>query len=228
MILARAAEERPDRWAGWPLFVVGLAVFTVLAVVRVVVLVRAGETAGSVVLVVSGAAGVLVGAVLVWMVLRVGLLRRRVAAARPGAVVVPGCVVAVMVAVARDRGVPRRPWALQGGQPVALAVTSADLEVWAGNASSPRWTIPLAAVGAVANLSGRYGPRKVQAVGVWDQDGALVAALVPAYRSTKVLVGGSWDQRERARHDLRTAIWKGGSGAFPRSGGSPRRETRAA
>ncbi|MEK8225692.1 hypothetical protein NKG05_05800 [Oerskovia sp. M15] len=59
--------------------------------------------------------------------------------------------------MARARQVPVRPWGPQGGQPVALAVTSTAVEVWAGNEPRPRWALPLQAIGGVGSLVGLYG-----------------------------------------------------------------------
>ncbi|GAA4720573.1 hypothetical protein APR04_001661 [Promicromonospora umidemergens] len=89
-----------------------------------------------------------------------------------------------------------------GGSPMALVVTEALVEVWAGRRSTaPSWTLRRPAEATVVKAV--YGTRSVDALHL--SDGSASVTVVPAYSPLRAM-GGS------GKEDLRRAITEVGAG----------------
>ncbi|MGC5167665.1 hypothetical protein [Luteimicrobium sp. DT211] len=131
---------------------------------------------------------------------RIGALARRVARRRPGAAVVPASAAAEMADVALALGASRRGISGQGGSVVAVAVLPDRLEVWVGKDDEPRWSVPRVQVASVHVASAVFGARHRDAVQVTVRSGAVVLAVVPAYRPMRSMAGSA------SRQDLERAV----------------------
>ena len=93
-----------------------------------------------------------------------------------------------------------------GGSPMALVVTGAQIEVWAGRRSTaPSWTLRRPA--DVTVVRAVYGTRSVDALHL--SDGSASATVVPAYSPLRAMGGSSKEDLRRAVAEVGAAGSRG-------------------
>lgn len=93
-----------------------------------------------------------------------------------------------------------------GGSPMALVVTGAQIEVWAGRRSTaPSWTLRRPADATVQQAV--YGTRSVDALHL--SDGRMSVTVVPAYSPLRAMGGGSEKDLRRALAEVGAAAPRG-------------------
>lgn len=178
------------------LYLVAIAIFSVVSIWRLVHLLRSGSPSGVIIVVALGLIALIVVVTLVLQVARVRGVARRVSRALPGATVVPGLAPAELRTIAAALRVSVRGLGGVGGTPVAVAALPDRIEVWVGRDSAARWTLPRGAVREIAVQPASYGSSQVDAVWVTARTGRLwsgpdaAVVVLPAYRPLRAMFGG--------------------------------------
>lgn len=191
-----SANARKKLWIG------ALIVFALVSVVRLVITVQRDGLGDSTLWIALVIVLLICGVTVAVMLGRSAGVAANARQNRPDVAVIP----AYSTAEAADEaasyaGTPRGLMGV-GGSPMALVVTSAQIEVWAGRRSAaPTWTLRRPADATVVQAV--YGSRSVDALHL--SDGSASVTVVPAYSPLRAMGGSS-------KEDLRRAVAEVGAG----------------
>jgi hypothetical protein len=182
-------EARKKLWIGV------LIAFALVSVVRLVLTVRR-DGVGDATLWIALAIVLLICVVTVTVMLgRSGRVAANARQNRPDVVVIPAYSTAEAADEAATYAAPVPGLMGTGGSPMALVVTGARIEVWAGRRStSPSWVLRRPADATVVKAV--YGTRSVDALSLTDGTGSVT--VVPAYRPLRAMGGSSAEDLRRA------------------------------
>lgn len=177
-------------------YLAGLGIFCGAMVLS---LPRRGTTSGTILLAVAIVAALIVVITFV--------LQRRLCsvvdnarAHRPDAVVIPAYTTGEMIDLGLSVGASVQGWMAQGGNPIAVAVSPEQIEVWSGREAEPRWVVLRTAIQEIDLFTGVYGARGIDVVGVRAAAGGLL--FVPAYQPLRNMGGSDVRGLQRAMTEL--------------------------
>jgi hypothetical protein len=195
-----SANARKKLWIG------ALIVFALVSVVRLVLTVQRDGLGDATLWIALVIVLVICGITVTVMLGRSAGVAANARQNRPDVVVIPVYSTAEAADQAAAFGNPAPGLMGMGGSPMALVVTRAEIEVWAGRRSTaPSWTVRRPADATVAQAV--YGTRSVDALSL--SDGSTAVTVVPAYSPLRAMGGSSKEDLRRAVAEVGAAGSRG-------------------